>query len=330
LGSQSPSQPPSWQFYIPLFAVIIAWSIFGIEIASYDLLTIGVRPFEWLISGSLLILTLIAPIGIIAWRVKSSTTFSNPNWEFRVREIDIMEFESMMKDYVKAYSHFLSITPLVQIVFLFLLSAVALTFPFILFSISPVLLIYAPMIFGIFLVLIGLVLARVLNSLMPSDVGKHFPFTPSNLLRKSTNDLERIPGVSWVGIRLRIGEYMEYYTIRDCVPIARIEGIESVGSLVGTIDVHGELTRVTSHLVRGVETDDGSSQIESLENPTPEGTLELVKRVLFEYVKFRGSNEILDDVLHELGMQESISDLSSSSAAEPEHSDDFSDIETNE
>jgi hypothetical protein len=306
------------------------WSIIGIEIASYDILTIGVRPFEWLLSGSLLILALIAPIGIITWRVKSSTTFNNPIWEFRVREIEIMEFESMMKDYSKAYSHFLSITPLVQIVILFLLSAVALAFPFILFSISPVLLIYAPSIFGIVLVLIGLVLARILNSIIPSEVSEHFPFTTSKPLRTSVNELEQVPGVSWAGIRVRIGEYMDYYTIRDCVPIARIEGIESVGSLVGTIDGHGDLTRVTSHLAIDIETDVGSSEMEYIEDPTPEDTLELVKRVLLEYVKLRGSNEILDDVLHELGIQEDISDSSSSRAPEPEQSDDFSDLETNE
>ncbi|MHA1936133.1 MAG: hypothetical protein ACW97A_12720 [Candidatus Thorarchaeota archaeon] len=302
----------------------------GIEIASYDILTIGVRPFEWLLSGSLLILTLIAPIAIIAWRVKSSTTFGNPTWEFRVREIEIMEFESMMKDYAKAYSHFLSIIPLVQIAILFLLSAAALAFPFVLFIISPVLLIYAPSMFGIVLVLIGLVLARVINSIMPSEVGKHFPFTPSKPLRTSVNELDQVPGVSWAGIRVRIGEYMDYYTIRDCVPVARIEGIESVGSLVGTLDAHGNLTRVTSHLAVDIETDEGSSEIEYLDNPAPEGLLELVKRVLLEYVKSRGSNEILDDVLHELGIQEYTSDDSKEHVAKPEHSDDISDLEINE
>ena len=116
-----------------------------------------------------------------------------------MREIEIMEFESMMKDYVKAYSHFLSITPLVQIVILFLLSAVALAFPFVLFSISPVLLIYAPSMFGIVLVLIGLVLARVINSIMPSEASEHFPFTPSKPLRTIVNELYQVPGVSWAG-----------------------------------------------------------------------------------------------------------------------------------
>ena len=108
-----------------------------------------------------------------------------------------------------------------------------------------------------------------------------------------------IPGTFWVGIRLIIGESGGLYTIREPLPVARIEGIEGIARIECQIDSSGNITR----LVPVFELDNfkPTKELEDIDEPiTPVKSVQLVRLMIQEYIRHSGGEEILDDVIDDI------------------------------
>ena len=96
-----------------------------------------------------------------------------------------------------------------------------------------------------------------------------------------------------------MGEASGFYTIRNVLPLSRIEGIESVATLRAKIDDDGEVSKIESILIL----DESGSPIvvgEVEASASPRQITELVQKTLNEYIEAKGEDELLDEVLEDV------------------------------
>jgi hypothetical protein len=288
-------------YYVAIFVAALVWIFLGINQASIALTTIIVSSFDWLLISTTILLSMIITTTLILYNWKQQIIFSEPKWNFKVREVEESEFYTLMKDYKQAYS------PLIQqfdyfIFILFIITSLSsLFFPFV-FPFYVQLLIYGPYLFAGLILASLFLLAMFVFRASPNSATPYFPIHPEKELRKLVTELWNTVGISWSGIRLRIGESEGYYTIQEAKAIGRIEGIEGVSSVECEVDENGFYSALSIlHLGQAnsdkiITLDSEFKTLESLDLD------ELVKRTVITYTELRGVNEILEDVLLDLGI----------------------------
>jgi len=286
-------------YQILVFLIVILWSIIGFEVAQVRLLSLFEAPLTWVSWAVFVMISLVPAITAVAWRMKTRIRFVEPEWEFREREVSLSEYEIMMKEYQGQYRNFISIVDHFQILLICILSIVALAVPFLLMRTTLILIAASPFIFSFIVLLYGLVYSSVIFKLIPNEASPHFPLISERLLRSSVELLQKVPGVSWTGIRMSIGEASGYYTIRNTMPASRIEGIESVSLIRGVIDESGHLSSFVSTL--HLDESDSSKLIDEIpRNSSIKQLTELVYKTLQIYIDTKGTDEVLDEVLEEV------------------------------
>ena len=289
-------------FYVILVVVIFLWVVFAIGSTQHVLLTLYFGPLDWIITTTGLLVSMMFPILFITWVMKHQVSFTDPEWVHRNREIDYTEFESIMHEYAREYSHIIAHIDY-KLVFLTITFFVAAVSSGALVMILPLtLILFIPHVFGILQVLLGVTFSVLAYRAVPTDVSQQFPFDTTRKFRNAVRVLWNTPGISWVGVRIDIGEAGGYYTIRDPTVVARIDGIESAARIEAKLDRLGHFIKAISVInfepAEGrwtVETDTpGSVTLESLQG--------LVKRTLQAYVAAKGANPLLEEILDELGV----------------------------
>ncbi|UCH03635.1 MAG: hypothetical protein JSW05_08525, partial [Candidatus Thorarchaeota archaeon] len=99
---------PMLPLYILLFALLVAWTFLAVEVAQYSIVTAITTPSAWISSSLIVLLSLTPFVLLMAVWIKSRVMYITPDWDFQAREIVYDEFDRMMKDYVKGYSHIIS------------------------------------------------------------------------------------------------------------------------------------------------------------------------------------------------------------------------------
>jgi hypothetical protein len=231
--------------------------------------------------------------------MKTNIEFVEPEWDFREREVSLLEYGNMMKHYRREYRNFLSAIDIGLILLALILSIVAVALPFLLMSTTFFLIAATPVIFGFLVLSFGLVCSSLIFKFIPNDATPLFPSVSEKTLRPSIKLMESIPGISWTGVNVMLGEAFGYYTIRDATPVSRIEGIESVAKIQCILD---ESNRV-SKLVFTLDLDKSKSPTvigESSGMMTRKQITELVQKTLLAYIEVKGADEILEEVLEEV------------------------------
>lgn len=289
----------SISYQIIVFLIVIIWTFIGIEVAEVRLLSLFEAPLTWIGWAVFVLISLTPAITAVSWRMKARIKFIEPEWEFREREVSFSEYEEMMKQYRWEYRTFISIVDYSQILLAFIISIVAVASPFFLMRTTVFLIAASPFIFGFFVLLFGLVYSSVIFKFIPNEATPHFPLLSDRLLRPLIDLMQKISGISWVGINLTIGESSGYYTIRNVMPVSRIEGIESVSLIQGVIDESGHLSKFVSKL--HLDNSDSSKLVDETSSDSSIKQLtEMVYKTLQTYIETKGADDILDEVLDEV------------------------------
>ncbi|MFW9805654.1 MAG: hypothetical protein ACFFFK_02865 [Candidatus Thorarchaeota archaeon] len=298
--TESPVKTGSFfNYQVLIFIVVFIWSIIGFEVAQFQLLPLYETLLPWIAWSLFTLISIIPAITAVTWRMKTRVVYIEPEWNFREREVSLKEYETMIKQYRSEYRNYLSYIDFRLVLLACILSIIAVTFPIILIRTTFLLIAATPILFGLTVLFYGLVCSSIIFKLIPNEATSHFPIIPMKTISPSVLKLQRAAGISWTGVRMNLGEASGFYTIRNVLPLSRIEGIESVATLRAKIDDDGEVSKIESILML----DESSSPIVVGEVDASASTrliTELVEKTLNVYIKAKGEDELLDEVLEDI------------------------------
>jgi hypothetical protein len=134
---------------------------------------------------------------------------------------------------------------------------------------------------------------------IPNTASKEFPKLHPRRFKNSISFLSKLPGIFWAGVRVTIGESGGYYTMRNPVSIARIEGIEGSARLECELDTSGNIL-----LIRPIFELEGLSDAthfaELIQPITTLSTVSLIQEMIHTYIEHSGGEEILEEVLEDI------------------------------
>lgn len=298
---------PLHLYYIVVFVVLVAWIVAGEELSQSGLLTAWSNPSLWFVQAAALMGTMLPPLILLSWRMKQRISVGPIEWSIREREIEYDEFRQMVREYTRGYSYLQSRFDVLLGLSAACTAYIALILPFLMVTAFQLLSGWAPHVFGFTLMAFGLIVVRVVYLWIPNDASPSFPVVRARQLDATTLFvvlLRKTVGISWAGVKLSIGESSGYYTLRTPKAVGRIEGIESSAWIEISVDKSGEHTAI----VAKIAIDSGELEFAApvLEHGVSiRGALnELVRKCVAEYVKAKGTDEILDDLMTELGMSQ--------------------------
>ncbi|RDE11507.1 MAG: hypothetical protein C4K47_09745 [Candidatus Thorarchaeota archaeon] len=289
-------------YYALVLVVLLIWIVAGEELSQSVLLTAWSDPGGWFVLAAAVMATMLAPLILTSWRMKLQVSVSPIEWHLEEREIEYGEFEHLAGDYTRAYSHLQSRFDIPLVLMAAAVAAIALLLPLIIVEQFQQASGWAPHVFAMLLMVLGLTVLRVAYMALPNDATPSFPLIKARPLRAAVDLLRDTVGISWAGIRLSIGESAGYFTLRSPGAVGRIEGIENSA----WVEVQADKLGVPFEAVAKVKLD--SEEMKLVAPQAENGTSihnqldELVRSCIAEYVKAKGSDEILDEVMAELGM----------------------------
>lgn len=298
--TEGPIRIGSFRTYqIALFLIVFVWAVIGFEVAQVQLVPLYETPLTWIIWSLFVLVSIVPAVAAVAWRMKIHVIYVDPIWNLRDREITLSEYKEMMKEYRKEYRDFLSEIDYSLIVLASIIAFTAVAAPFLLMRTVLTLIAVTPVIFGLFVLLFGLVCASIVFKIMPNEATPHFPTVSAKSLHPMIELMHKSPGLSWVGVKLVLGEASGYYSIRSVSPVARIEGIESAAMIQGEPDEEGNISKLSATIVLD---ESGSKKVTERSNEEVSTRLiaELVLRLLETYIKEKGEEEFIDEVIEEV------------------------------
>lgn len=286
-------------YQIIIFIILQIWALMCYEISQYQMVILYDTPFSWIGWATFLLVLLIPVLGITVWKLKDQVQLSESHWNFCTREVDLDEYEQMIKDYNRKYSFVMSSFSHSFIITTILLFLGILLVPFFLMQTNSLVISLTPVILALLVMFFGFAFGLALFKAMPNSATNEFPYHRPRRYRKKVRFLLSLPGVFWSGIRMIIGEDRGFYTIRNPLSIARIEGLEGVAWIEWNENSTGTTSTICSLL-----------QINSSEEPLVVGELimpttkfsivELIKKTMLLYIEHKGTEELLDDILEDI------------------------------
>lgn len=293
------STKSSLPYLILIFILLQVWAIMSYEVAQYQMVILYEAPQSWLIWSSLLLSTLIPILGVSTWRLKETAKILSPNWNYRVREVDVDEFQHMIKEYRRKYRYFISSFDYISLFLAILLFLGILFLPFFLMRTNSFVMGLTPTIIALMVLIFGIVLCKAVFAITRTSATSEFPIYNPREYAKITRYFSSLPGIYWSGIRLSIGEAAGFFTIRSPQPVARIEGIESVGWLECTLNSQGCFQSLSALLA--TDTDRKPTVIDTISNyGNALEAVHAIKKTIEQYLEKSGETEILQEVLEEV------------------------------
>ncbi|MBD3406501.1 MAG: hypothetical protein GF411_10345 [Candidatus Lokiarchaeota archaeon] len=288
--------PSSGIYNFALVVTIVIWSFLSSYVAQYALVELSLE--LWLLQASGFVLFLIPCVFAILWIQKNRIALLDVEWEFREKEIAFSEYEKIAMDYAQTYSGIIQTVDLWWLVASLLTGISSLSLPFVFAFSHPILIQVAPFVFGFTMVLYGISVSVFLRSFISAPISSEFPFVPPKYIRNAISLFISTPSLSWTGVSIDIGRFGDYYVLEDLKVVGRIDSIESVARIVAELDESGEIKRIVPEL-----NFKDAPKIESIKsNISPASIQLLIVEIIKIYVKLRGSNELLDEVLEELSI----------------------------
>ncbi len=300
-------------YQIAIFIIIQIWALMCFEVAQYQMVILYQSPFSWIGWATLVLISMLPVLGLSVWKLKDRVQLHNPQWEFKIREVNLREFEEMTKSYNTGYRYLLSSFDYLSLTLLSICYVLVIALPFYLMRTNSLIIGFTPIILSLFTMIFGLLFSYFAFKIIPNSATLEFPTHRPHRLRKTNSFLAHLPGIFWSGVRLTLGEAGGFYTIRSPIPVGRIEGIEGAARIECELDSSGNLTR----MIPIFESEEivPSEQIRDLIAPiTPTKTSQLIRLMILEYIHHSGGEEMLEDVLEDidtfLSKHESIDDKS--------------------
>lgn len=290
-------------YYVLMFAVLVTWTVIGEELSQYGLLAAVSDPMGWARMAAAIMGTMFVPVAVLSWKMKQQVSVTSLDWKLHEREIEYSEFEALLKSYYKAYSHLMSRIGWIPVAITLGIVIATVTLPYAVVAYVPQVIGIAPYLFGFLLLPFGLLAGRAVYMAAPNDASIEFPSIASRHIWRAVELLEVASGLSWAGLRLTIGEAAGYFTVRNPRAVGRIEGIESSAWIEVVVDEKGHPIDAAARVTL-------SSREQEIRRPTPatgelvRGELEdIIRACLRTYVSDRGSDELLDGIMEDLGIR---------------------------
>lgn len=286
-------------YQIIIFIVINLWGFMGFEVAQYQLVTLYETPFSWISWISLVLISMTPVLGVSVWKLKDRVQIENPEWDFKVREVGLKEFEEMMSNYTSNYRFLLSSIDIPLLLLLAISYTLTVVLPFTLMRSVLLIIQMTPVIVAFCVIVFGLLYSFLIFKYIPNSATPEFPLYSPRKMKPAVLFLSGIPGIFWAGIRLTIGEAGGYYTIRDPIPVCRIEGIEGVARIECALDKRNEITSISP--IIEMEDFKKSDKFKDVTSPiTLLQVTHLVKSIIEAYIEQAGGEELLHDVLEDI------------------------------
>jgi hypothetical protein len=296
-GEENVDLSPDLSVYVSFFTIIIAWTFLGVFVGQNILVLATPSLLTWLLFSSLIVVTFLIPISGVSWYVKQQSVSLHPEWNFVERDVGLEEYRVMVDEYHSSYSHLMSVVHIPRSIIVVFLGFLCIEVPYLLNQISFTPGIFSAPVFGICLLLYGIGLLSTVYPAMPGNLVEEFPRQVTKKFSKGLDYLSQIPGIYWIGIRLTIGKWAGYYTLRDPALSATIEGIESVANIICQVDSAGRMIEVT---FQNESEHQGFPIEESFSTPSSEVLRDAISQILRWYIETTGEQEILQDVLDEV------------------------------
>ncbi|MFW9802395.1 MAG: hypothetical protein ACFFFC_07075 [Candidatus Thorarchaeota archaeon] len=291
-------------YYILLLAVLVIWSFAGVDVSSYLVVGLYSNPLVW-VAYSITIMIAMAPILWLIARTMKQRISLNPDvsWIFQSQELQYDEYAAMMADYSSGYSHLISRSDQKLLIASFIILIVAVIGPVALAVVSVSLVFILPFTYGGLQIIYGILLTTYFYRSISNEASAHFHYENPEHLKSACMLLEKTPGFAMVGVVFSIGEAGGYYAFRSPVAIGRIAGIEAVAKVeVSVEDIFPPMTAfgTVSSALEG----EASKRMMELQPGDELKQLEgIVRWCISTYVEENGSNEILDELMEELGIK---------------------------
>jgi len=286
-----------WFDYAAFFTIIVLWATMGLISAQQILLDLVVNPTLWFAVSAGIIISLPVPIALLSWKLKDNLGYANPEWNFVVRNVGMEEYARMMNEYISAYPLLVSILHRFRFAMVILLATLCSLVPYSMSQLSLEALILSPTIFGGFLIVLGISLITSLLPAMPGPLSDEFPVYRISPYRNALSFLTQLPGLHWIGINMTIGKWEGYYTLRDPIVSARVEGIESILAIMFEIDNKGHLLQME---FKNESEHQEFPLKEPISNPSVEEIKTSLKTVLTWYMGLSEDTDILQEILDDL------------------------------
>ena len=149
------------------------------------------------------------------------------------------------------------------------------------------------------MILLGIAYTAVIFTGFPSPIEDEFrlPFIPR--LEKTMHMIFDLPVLSWIGLKLHIGEWHGYYVIREPEIVAKIENLESAASLHFQIDSKGVVESV--YISNESNREDFPKELKR-SYPNLLDISNLLREFVLWYASVSDDKELLDEIIEELGM----------------------------
>lgn len=288
---------PAWYHYGFLFSVIILWSVFSVAVVQGFFGLLLYDSINWVALASILHFTYLLPLGIIIWRMKMSVDLMDPDWTFERRFVSFSEFREISAEYKSKYSLFTSRLDLRWILASLAMVVISIGSPFILYILDPAGLAFLPQIMGAIQIILGISYSLVLIAGVPSPLHEEFPLYSPGRFGSVIAALSSLPVLSWIGIILDLGEWRGYYSLREPKIAAKIDGMESVATLICDVDRRGIITSCTVEN-NSAHDDFPNDLVHS--NPGIRDIIALLKKCVYWYMQCSEDKEILAEILDEL------------------------------
>lgn len=289
----------SLPYQIAIFIIIYLWAFMCFEVAQYQMVTLYQSPLSWIGWATLVLTSMLPALGLSVWKLKERVQLQNPNWNFKTREVNLKEFEEMIKNYNNSYRSLLSSVDYLLLILFSICYVTIIALPFYLMRTNILVIGATPIILALITIIFGLLFSYFTYKLIPNSATPEFLTHHPRRFRKAISFLAHSPGIFWSGVRVTLGEAGGFYTIRSPIPVARIEGIEGAARIEGEIDSSGNLTCITP--VFESDRFAPSEKIGDIDEPiTPTKTAQLIRLMIQEYLRHGGGEEILDDVLEDI------------------------------
>ncbi len=215
-----------------VLVVVLIWGFHAGDRAQYLLLVYEQNPLDWYGFSLVLLVSLASSTAFLSWFFRSRITIGSTDWEFHERELSFSDFSELIGQYRRAYSLVLVDLDMNLLFTFTLFGSAAVLAPPAMARVSVLGLIYSPYVYGALLIGFGVSFALFVFRVSPSPASSEFQTTSTKEIERYVKTLGNACGISWVGVRLRIGEWQGLYTIRDVGAIGRIESIESAGRII--------------------------------------------------------------------------------------------------
>jgi len=284
---------------IAIFLFLQIWAIMAFEVSQYQMVTLFEKPFEWFGWASLLFLTLMPMLSILAWKMKDRVQFRNVEWNLKLREVNFHEFSQMVKEYNHSYRQIIAnldvrLLPLTAACYL---GALFLPFPLMRSSILVISL--TPIIIAVILVIFGLLFSYLLFQFIPNSATPEFPTYRTSVFRESERFISQLPVIYWSGVRLTIGEAGGFFALKEPHPVARIEGIEGAARIDCILDDKGSISNMIA--LFDSESSKESALIGRIDAPiTVLDAVHLIRKTLETYIQSRDGEDLLEEVFEEI------------------------------